>query len=86
MTSTPTVQALLDMEGTVDDLEGIADVLYKITLSGDAGKDDPGLNWLARVSERTVEKLEEQWSAALVCARGPNHKGPVLGNDGGGEK
>ena len=72
----PTAPALLEMEETIDDLEGIADTLYKVALSGDAGEGE-SLSWLARVSERTVKKLKEQWEAA----RGPN-PGPVLVVDG----
>ena len=81
MTS-PTALALLEMEGTIDDLWGIADVIYKMAISGDAGE-GKGLVWLSRASETTVKRLEAQWNAVRETVGASDPPGPVLVNDEG---
>ena len=74
------VTALLDMEGTIDDLEGIADVLSRMVLAPQE-IEGPGPAFLARITEEKVEKLKDQWKAALDAEVSPA-PGPTLVDDG----
>lgn len=83
MTATPTLLALLEMEQVVDDLDGISNVLSRMSFAPEE-MDGEGPTFMANLITEKVVVLQDQWQNAVKTARGAA-PGPALVDDSAAE-
>ena len=67
--NSPTLDALLEMEQVVDDLDGISNVLSRMSFAPEE-MDGEGPTFMTNLIAEKVGSLQDQWQAAVKIAGG----------------